>query len=1395
MSATIDGLFRDVLGRGAWSDEQARYDAQVAFGRSLADIRQELAYSGEARSDVAAAFRDELGREATGGDLAAWQGWFAQGTTNFAKMRLDFAYTSEAAGLIAGVYAQGLGRSATDGEMSFWRDQLAGGSSVANVRSVMLHSSLEAAAVGGVYQDVLGRAAGAGDVLWWEDHVLMAGQSLADVRRALAYSDEARADVAAAFHDELGREATGGDFGFWQGFLAQGTATIATIRASFAHLPEAVAHLDGVYRQGLGRAATDAEVSFWQDRLAGGSSVDDVRSVMLHSAAEAAAVGGVYQDVLGRAAGAGDVLWWEDHVLMAGQSLADVRRAVAFSNEARTNVAAAFHDELGREATGGDFAAWQESLARGTATFATIRLSFAHTPEATSVLAGVSQQLLGRAPDAGFLAWAEAALAHGTSIDALRNLVAHSTEGAQKAAIDGFYQRLFQCDAPADQRATILAAVGPGQTLQQVLDGLVSPFVASPYEAQVIDGFYQERWGRAATAGEMASARAALSRGRSLADVEQSVVRLVADVDGFYQQLFLRNAHADEVTSIQAAVDAGQTLQQAFEYLRPLFAHTPFEVALLDNFCRQALGRPATASELAAAQAALAAGTDRRIVEQRLLVPQNADALYQQLFGRNAVASEVATIQAAVDAGQTVREVMAFLRREFAYSSAEDGMLAAAYAETTGGTIGADDLPAAEDALYGGASLAEVRSAFAHSDAANQVVGGIYLDVFGRDATTAEIASVEAGLSRIGGGSVSGLRAGLAGSGEAGDRIDRFYTEILGRHADAGGMATWRAALASGTTLGDVRWGVAHSAEAAGLVRSAVQTATGLAADASTLAMIEAALAAGASLDSITPGLGGIVYQDVTRDGQGEVAGFLYGQHPSLVGRRAAEGFYATVLGRAPTMDERVGVAAAFSSGLSGSTLVTARDQTGAVLGQTTAERLLVELPVFLAMTGGLAPVLSWVGSDGVADQLAGDGTIIAAFLLGLEGRAGRLNPKVLAIYAEVGAWMDQIGQQLLQLAWTMTQAVPGTSNLDQKAIEQEVAKLATLLAAKPAPERLQGLTERITLGTHKADVTVFRDPATGDWTFKVHDISNPLDLGQIAIQLVALVASAVLLVVSAGSAAPGVGALLAGEFTVGSVAAGVAIASDLVLAGQSFANGDVLGGLLSLAAATGVGVAGLGNSATLGLTAAETAKLGGLILAARGVVGGVASSIQSAERGNGFGVAAGILQVAAAGAAGILADAPPLPAAGSVSDAAREAAEASRTALVNATKFLSGVATAAGVADAFAHNNIQAGIFASLNGVLNAFAARISGRARDRPFKPLPKATRLFLRWKFDPSNLQRAVKNLLQLTVRLQSFECFQDNILAKHWKPSIVTHERAYQPLERHGSSLLSQGFVNE
>ena len=68
-------------------------------------------------------------------------------------------------------------------------------------------------------------------------------------------------------------------------------------------------------------------------------------------------------------------------------------------------------------------------------------------------------------------------------------------------------------------------------------------------------------------------------------------------------------------------------------------------------------------------------------------------------------------------------------------------------------------------------------------------------------------------------------------------------------------------------------------------------------------------------------------------------------------------------------------------SGLSGSTLLTARDQTGAVLGQTTAEWLLVELPVFLAMTGGLAPVLSWVGSDGVADRLAGDGTIIAAFL------------------------------------------------------------------------------------------------------------------------------------------------------------------------------------------------------------------------------------------------------------------------------------------------------------------------------------------------------------------------------------------------------------------------------
>ena len=104
------------------------------------------------------------------------------------------------------------------------------------------------------------------------------------------------------------------------------------------------------------------------------------------------------------------------------------------------------------------------------------------------------------------------------------------------------------------------------------------------------------------------------------------------------------------------------------------------------------------------------------------------------------------------------------------------------------------------------------------------------------------------------------------------------------------------------------------------------------------------------------------------------------------------------------------------------------------------------------------------------------------------------------------------------------------------------------------------------------------------------------------------------------------------------------AAVADTAQAGQDFSNNNVFGGVLSLVSAAGVGLNGLGQGAdlfglsasTLGLTAAQAATIGGYTLAASAAAGGAAAAEQAVQKGDGLGVAAGLLQVLAAATAGV---------------------------------------------------------------------------------------------------------------------------------------------------------------
>ena len=123
-----------------------------------------------------------------------------------------------------------------------------------------------------------------------------------------------------------------------------------------------------------------------------------------------------------------------------------------------------------------------------------------------------------------------------------------------------------------------------------------------------------------------------------------------------------------------------------------------------------------------------------------------------------------------------------------------------------------------------------------------------------------------------------------------------------------------------------------------------------------------------------------------------------------------------------------------------------------------------------------------------------------------------------------------------------------------------------------------------------------------------------------------------------------------------------LAVAWDTAQTGKNFAEGNVLGGFLSLGAAAGVGLAGLDAAAQEAEAAGEpswivdaaiytdkiaeslgftdvyaTQELGQTVLAGTALIGGANGIAQSAANGDPLGIAAGALEIAAAVVGGLI--------------------------------------------------------------------------------------------------------------------------------------------------------------
>lgn len=167
----INQIYREVLGRNADWDGLRTYARALERGRSLRDIRQEIAYSSEARERINQLYREVLGRNVDSRGLRTYTDRLAS-SWSLRDIRRDLERSQEARNR-DGNPRQGRNNRGREDRREFARSQEA------------------RERINQLYREVLGRDADPSGLRTYTNR-LADGWSFEDIRRDLARSDEAR---------------------------------------------------------------------------------------------------------------------------------------------------------------------------------------------------------------------------------------------------------------------------------------------------------------------------------------------------------------------------------------------------------------------------------------------------------------------------------------------------------------------------------------------------------------------------------------------------------------------------------------------------------------------------------------------------------------------------------------------------------------------------------------------------------------------------------------------------------------------------------------------------------------------------------------------------------------------------------------------------------------------------------------------------------------------------------------------------------------------------------------------------------------------------------------------------------------------------------------------------
>jgi Pentapeptide repeats (8 copies)/Domain of unknown function (DUF4214) len=193
--AEIRRIYGELTNQSISRQELRRYMWDLANGRSISDLRQDIAQSPEARAALNGLYQQLLGREIDAGGSQTWTGYMVRGR-NLADVRREIVQGAEVSTALNRVYQQVLGRQIDASGLAAWTNYMRRGNSLADVqREIAVSQEAQPEinrALNRLYQQLLGREIDASGLATWTSY-MRRGNSLADVEREIAASPEAQA--------------------------------------------------------------------------------------------------------------------------------------------------------------------------------------------------------------------------------------------------------------------------------------------------------------------------------------------------------------------------------------------------------------------------------------------------------------------------------------------------------------------------------------------------------------------------------------------------------------------------------------------------------------------------------------------------------------------------------------------------------------------------------------------------------------------------------------------------------------------------------------------------------------------------------------------------------------------------------------------------------------------------------------------------------------------------------------------------------------------------------------------------------------------------------------------------------------------------------------------------